>query len=602
LLQLAARLEQAVDPQVEPYSQAPRAWDAWLTELFPNLFTHGFAPHQREFWEWVEAIQPDQGRPPFIAIWPRGGAKTTSAEAAVVRLGAKGTRRFCLYVRSVQDRANESVRNIAAMLESATLARYYPLLAQRRISKYGFSQGWKADMLRCASGFSVMGLGLDAAVRGVKIEGDRPDLIVFDDLDERGDTPAIVEKKIRTLTTSVLPAGAAHVAILGVQNLVHAGSIFEQLARGKADFLHDRQVSGPFPAVVGLTYTEKPEGGYRITGGTATWAGQDLDTCERQINLWGPSAFLQEAQHEVDVSGGIWDNIVFRHTDNIPPDVVRGGVWLDPAVTSTDASDCQAIQADALGADGLLYRLYSWEGIASPEEAVLRAIVKCLELGLDSVGIETDQGGDTWSSVYAQVWQQLLEAAKWHARLALNPTDAEADAWSAAHPELALVAPIALPLAQGQLRQPQFRSAKAGQGHGSKIARNQRMLVSYEQGKVLHVRGTHGVLETALRRFPNKPLDLADAAYWGWWDLLDNTAFQGSVKRLSDRHRDSLLLPTPPTLPPYLALRYTGSRRFPLTIGKTHYMLEPGWVREIEAQLAQDIVAQFPDYFEITGA
>jgi hypothetical protein len=46
------------------------------------------------------------------------------------------------------------------------------------------------------------------------------------------------------------------------------------------------------------------------------------------------------------------------------------------------------------------------------------------------------------------------------------------------------------------------------------------MLVSYEKGSIVHVIGTHEILERALKRFPNEPLDLADAAYWGWNDLI----------------------------------------------------------------------------------
>ena len=69
------------------------------------------------------------------------------------------------------------------------------------------------------------------------------------------------------------------------------------------------------------------------------------------------------------------------------------------------------------------------------------------------------------------------------------------------------------------MKRPKYKYAKAGAGHGSKIERNQRMLADYEIGRVVHVTGTHVVLEKALRRFPNKPLDLADAAYWLWYHL-----------------------------------------------------------------------------------
>jgi hypothetical protein len=50
--------------------------------------------------------------------------------------------------------------------------------------------------------------------------------------------------------------------------------------------------------VVGLKTARDPDGTYRILDGEATWTGQGIDLCERQINRWGLRAFLAEAQHE----------------------------------------------------------------------------------------------------------------------------------------------------------------------------------------------------------------------------------------------------------------------------------------------------------------
>jgi len=82
---------------------------------------------------------------------------------------------------------------------------------------------------------------------------------------------------------------------------------------------------------------------------------------------------------------------------------------------------------------------------------------------------------------------------------------------------------LALRIIEGKIKEgtpiPKFDDDKAGAGYGSKIERGSRMLGDYEIGKIVHVRGTHAVLERSLRRFPNKPLDLADGAFWSWNDL-----------------------------------------------------------------------------------
>lgn len=284
--------------------QAPDNYEDWLRALFPRLYHQPFADHHREFWEHVYGIQPGVKPPAFFAIWARGGAKSTNAEGATVNLGAREIRKFCLYIRRTQVKANESVQNIGAMLEKSEVARYYPQLAQRMLGKYGNSKGWRIDTLRCANGFSVVALGLDAAVRGIKIEEYRPDLIILDDIDDKDDTIIITEKKIKTLTDDILPAGSQDAAVIGIQNLIHYNSIFKRITDGRADFLHNRIISGPFPAVIGLEYEAKPKGGYRITAGTPTWEGQGLEVCEAQINEWGPEAFEKESQQVVTLKKG----------------------------------------------------------------------------------------------------------------------------------------------------------------------------------------------------------------------------------------------------------------------------------------------------------
>jgi hypothetical protein len=393
-----------------------------------------------------------------------------------------------------QEQADKHVETIASMLESPTMTIHHPDLAQRMLSKYGHSRGWRRQRLRTRLGFTVDAIGLDVATRGAKVEEQRPDMIVFDDIDDKHDTMHTVKKKIETITTNILPAGSPDLAVLFIQNLIHPNSVATQLTKDDPPFITDRILSGPHPAVEKLVVeAQKDENGlskYKITAGQATWAGQSIEMCQQQIITWGLTSFLQEAQHEVtEEPGGIYNHIEFAHcTLDECPDFVNGAVWVDPAITSKDSSDCQGIQADAISEKGILYRLFSWEQVASPETALRKAILIALQYGFGTVGVETDQGGDVWRPAYQKVCDQMV----------LDPT---------------------LRTITKNTRFPEMTQAKAGSGHGSKVERSMRMLVDYEQGKVVHVIGTHDILERALRRFPYAPLDLADAAYWGWWWL-----------------------------------------------------------------------------------
>jgi hypothetical protein len=307
----------------------PSDWRAWLAKHFPEAVKDGFASHHEKFWEWLWDIDPDSDPAPFIGIWPRGGGKSTAAELGGAALGMRGRRRYILYIRDTQERADDSVSNIAALLESAGV--------ERQVNKYGQSRGWRRNRLRTADGFTVDALGLDVAGRGVKLENQRPDVIIFDDIDGRHDSQKITEKKIATITDSLLPAGTSNVAVLGIQNLIIPNGIFSRLTDGRADFLSGRIVSGPHSAIRDLVTEkrERPDGSLRdvITGGLASWAGQSLEVCQRLIDRLGLSAFLRECQHNVkDREGALWTQDLLESTRvGIHPRLVRIVVGVDPS-------------------------------------------------------------------------------------------------------------------------------------------------------------------------------------------------------------------------------------------------------------------------------
>jgi hypothetical protein len=463
-------------------AEEERDWRGWLAAVFPAYTVHPPAPYHEELWGWIWGIRRGERAAPFVSVLPRGWAKSTTAELGLAAVAARRTRAYALYVCETQEQADDHVANVATMLELDPYARRYPAAASRRLGKYGRPGGWRRNRLRAESGFTLDAIGLDTASRGIKLDQDRPDLLVLDDLDGKLDTPATTERKLTTLTHSIIPAGATHAAVLALQNLVTPEGIFARLVDGRADFLSDRRVSGPHPAVRDLV-TERL--GHRdvIRSGEPTWPAMGLDACQALIDTEGLTAFLAERQHEVAVpSGGLFDHLAFRHcSPGEVPELVRTAVWVDPAVTDTDQSDACGIQVDGLAADDTIYRLWSWEHRASPELVLRLAITKALEYGALAVGVETDQGGDTWRAVYHAV------------AAAMGLSDEE---------------------------RPGFRADKAGAGHGPKAHRAAQMIPDYDRGEIVHVTGTHALLERALRRFPRtKPFDLVDAAFWSWHDL-----------------------------------------------------------------------------------
>lgn len=306
-------------------------WEAWLRRFFKKYCYLPFSDHHKQFWAWVAGINPYQPQDSFIAVWPRGHGKSTNAEMACVYLGAKQSRNYVVYLSETQEQADKHVADIGAMLESEDLSKYYPLLCQRKVTMYGHSKGWKRNRLVCGTGFVVDALGLDSAARGIKFEGHRPDFIVFDDIDGKHDSVGITKKKIEILTHSILPAGASYLTVLGAQNLIHKNSIFTQLVDGRAEFLADRIVSGPHPALTNFTYKKRQDRlGYDIVAGEPTWEGAPVEKCQKYIDKFGLASFLLECQHDLtqSIEGALFPE--FRETHHII-------TWSEFAETIPDA-------------------------------------------------------------------------------------------------------------------------------------------------------------------------------------------------------------------------------------------------------------------------
>jgi len=274
-------------------------YKTWLKTYAPHAASSDLGAHHVRAWEWAENITQGEPPPALIECWFRGGGKSTTMELISARIAVKGSRRFLLYVCSTQEAADRHVTDIATTMERCGI--------ERAMNRYGFSKGWNASKLRTANGFNVLAFGLDTGARGVKLDHLRPDFIILDDIDELDDSVTRVDKKIATITQTILPAKSNDCAIVFVQNRIHANSVMSQVISGELDMLQNRIQSPIVPAVLDLRYEpiEKADGrmGYKITGGTASWVHKSLEVCQREIDDYGLISFLRECQHDVGVGG-----------------------------------------------------------------------------------------------------------------------------------------------------------------------------------------------------------------------------------------------------------------------------------------------------------
>lgn len=371
---LRAVVQDKAETPTGPDPLSHLGWKDWHSVVAPQVFTHDYHAEQARFWEWASNIKagqrPDQA---FVALWPRGFAKSSAMEVACARWACTGDRRYVLYVSATADQADKHLTSIAEILESPRVSRWYPKASDRAVNKYGTSRGWRGNRLRTASGFTIDSLGLDTASRGAKADELRPDMIVFDDIDHQHDTPRAVDKKISTITQSILPTLDIRVGGAGVaQNLTHGGSIAAKLADGSAEFLADRIVSGPFPAIRDLELELR---GHKwvVTGGNPEWAGMDLAACQAAISMFGLAAFTIETQQDItEQPGALWTRDMINQTrislEEMPP-MERIVVGIDPNQTG-QADDAGVVVFGVATVDGVQhgYVLADGSQLSTPSE------------------------------------------------------------------------------------------------------------------------------------------------------------------------------------------------------------------------------------------
>jgi phage terminase large subunit-like protein len=170
---------------------------------------------------------------------------------------------------------------------------------------------------------------------------------------------------------------------------------------GRADFLHSRELPCVEPAVRELMVEQEPtpDGGlrYRIIGGAPTWEGQDLQTCERQINDWGLRAFLREAQQQVeDEEGGLWTREILSRTRvTSHPPLIRIVVAIDPNATA-GGDEAGIIVAGVAKIDGVLhgYILEDCTAAGGPKQWAEAAVAAYHRHNADLMVAEANNGGE----------------------------------------------------------------------------------------------------------------------------------------------------------------------------------------------------------------
>jgi hypothetical protein len=290
------------------------SYERWLRAIAPGVFRGEFAEFHRDYWEWLWPIQMRRRKGEPIAdldsplsalvVWGRGLAKSTSLEFTAASEGALCDQAFGIYISSTQDKANEHVAAIRDAIEASQVARYYPGLSNPRIGKFGNQRGWRQDAIYTDSQFAIVGAGLDKGIRGLKDIKQRPTIFLIDDVDEREDTPLIVEKKWKTLVHDVIPMASLtdQPLVIFAQNLIHRTSVMAKTLKREIPLLGHRREFGPVNTFQEDLQIEKRGHRSVIIAGTPNWLRMGVKEAQILIDDIGEQAFRSECQNDMTAS------------------------------------------------------------------------------------------------------------------------------------------------------------------------------------------------------------------------------------------------------------------------------------------------------------
>lgn len=423
---------QRLEDQVFRESVGARYWPVWTQLLAPGFVSSEFADAHYLMWDWWRKVDRGQPPPPLAAAMFRGGAKSATAVLMTVGVALGRLRDYALYVHAVKEKAQDEVGAMSELLQSDRVARTFPDTAAAYVTRSGQQRDNRIERFRNQAGFTIDAFGMDQALRGRRMDEDRPGWIILDDLEDHRDSPYITRKKQTTVTSTIIPAGSPDVAIVFVQNLIHPRSMMSAVAGGSLELLANRVMVGPVEAIRGLTYAERSDAEldqlevagedrrrWKVTGGIPAWGRYGLDVAERELNLMGAAAFEREKQHNFDiVEGDLFhpDHWQYVASSEVPTLTVMARAW-DLAASEDESADFTAGTIGGLSEAGDLYILDVYRNqlsIADVEEKVVALHDQARETWRREIPTLIERQIGTAQKHYELRWEPLLGRRVWH--------------------------------------------------------------------------------------------------------------------------------------------------------------------------------------------
>lgn len=295
-----------------------------------------------------------------MTMLPRGYSKTTLVGVGVVLYWILyQEKKFPVYISETATAAEIQLGNVRMELE--TNERFRAVFGDV-CPKRQDSLKWSGDIIQTTTGVTVVARGRGGQVRGLNFNGQRPDCIVLDDVEDR-ESVKTQEQRDKSKTwmygdvMPALPEMQEDATILGLGTLLHAEALLMTLHKD--------------PEWTSIIF------GVRDLQGDLLWAA---NMNERKIEVkkqsYARAGLLHQYYLEYENTIRSAENQKF-HANNFTilyaprGELIHCGIVLDPAISQKAKADFSAIAVGGVTSKGLIHVCEAWgkQG-ATPREQI----------------------------------------------------------------------------------------------------------------------------------------------------------------------------------------------------------------------------------------
>lgn len=327
-------------------------------------------------------------------VAPRGSGKSTWAYLILPLWAMAHSHRH--YVAAFADSGTQAQQHLLSLkleLDTNRLLREdYPELCAPAKRASGTTMADRQDLYLSASGRAFSAKGIDSSTLGAKIGSRRPDLILFDDVEPDESNYSIYQKdkRLATILNAVLPMNL-NAVVMFVGTTTMQGSIMHDIVRQAAE---PDEETPAWPREENIrVHHHKPI----ITNpdGTERSLWPQRWSLEFLQSIRDTASYALNFANEPVSLGGWWQpgDIRYGRRDHYD----RTVLFVDGAVTAKTTSDFTGLTV--MGLSLAEKRLFVRESIGiklTGEPRRLRILQLAVDLGVDYIMAEANQGGDMW--------------------------------------------------------------------------------------------------------------------------------------------------------------------------------------------------------------